>query len=92
MYETPLCFTVHYTGNHLTIIYDMSDTDPIDALQQGEETVVVGDNGKTAMEELWEEYNTYLSIMNPQTGENSNASSTAFRENIMGAMTFKQWM
>ncbi len=40
---------------------------------------MVGENGKTAMEELWEEYNTHPRIMNPETRETSNASSTAFR-------------
>ncbi|SJL15799.1 uncharacterized protein ARMOST_19304 [Armillaria ostoyae] len=57
----------------------MSETDPIDPLQLGDETVVVGDNGKTAMEELWEEYNIHPRVINPETGETSNALSTAYR-------------
>ncbi len=56
----------------------MSETDLIDPLQLGNETVVVGDNGKTAIEELWEEYNIHPRVINPEMGETSNASSTAF--------------
>ncbi len=62
----------------------MSETDPINPLQLGEETVVIGENSKTALEELLEEYNKSPSITNPQSLENSYASSTAFKVQYYG--------
>ncbi len=58
--------------------------EPIDPLQEGEETLLVGENGKTAMEELLEEYNKSPAITNPQSSEDSQASSTAFRVQYYG--------
>ncbi len=56
----------------------MSETDPIDPLQLEEETVVIGENSKTAMEESLKEYNNSPVISNPWSSEDSRASSTAF--------------
>ncbi len=61
----------------------MAETDLINSidaiLQQEDAIVVIGDNDKTAIEELWQEYNTYPHITNPKTGQSSNALSTVFK-------------
>ncbi|PBK66629.1 hypothetical protein ARMSODRAFT_977521 [Armillaria solidipes] len=62
----------------------MLELDPSDPIFQGDETVLVGENGKTAMEELWDEYTLRPTVTNQQTGESSQAPLTAWRVKYYG--------
>ncbi|KAK0456972.1 hypothetical protein EV421DRAFT_1729481 [Armillaria borealis] len=62
----------------------MSETDPIDPLQDGEAMVIVGENGKTAIEELLKEYSKPLQTINRDTGEQTDYPSMAYHVQYYG--------